>query len=573
MADTPVDNSAALKRADRFYAIERGLRLWSGIILFIFVLTHLLNHALGIFGVGTMEAVQEWRVAFWRTWAGTALLYGAAVVHVSLAIKRILARRTWRMPIQEALQIALGLAIPVLLYEHALGTRLVSEFAGTSDNYGAVLQLLWPGNALMQILLLLVVWTHGIIGLHYSMRAQPWFPQWRETLLVLAVLVPALAIAGFVAGGRDAVDLADPGANWTQEQVQFGANAARIANDIILGAAVALLAAIVLMALMRRFGRNIRVRYVGHGSIDLPRGSTLLEGSRSAGIPHPSLCGGRGRCSSCRVLILDGDSTLSPPGPAEAAMLKRISAPARVRLACQIRPGRDMAVQILLPVQVSEGNVDWSDEAIEWGSSRTVTVLFVDLRGFTRLAESQLPYDLVVLLNRFIGEMRQGIEGHGGRVTSVLADGLMAVFGLNGERAFGSRSAISAAEDMLGTAEALNAEFRAALSMPIRIGIGIHTGPVVLGRVGDNTRGYELSVLGETVSIASRLEAATKEILADCLISETTIEAARHSTANLGARRELYVSGLNKPIGAYGLDLSAIVLKQKTRELSEPVKS
>ena len=553
MADAPINTTAEISRADRFYAFERSLRLWSGLVLFMFVLTHLLNHALGIFGVETMEEVQGYRVAVWRSWPGTALLYGAALIHVLLAIKRIVTRRTWRMPLQEALQIALGLAIPVLLYEHVLGTRYVAEFANVRDSYGATLAILWPGKAWSQIALMLIVWVHGIIGLHYALRAQTWFPRWREVLLVAAVLVPALALAGFVAGGREAVDLSDPGARWTPEQIATGVGAMQVANLVILGAAIAILATIVIMALARRFGQSVRVQYVGHGAINLPRGSTLLEGSRGAGVPHPSLCGGRARCSSCRVLVIDGGKSLSAPGAAEAAMLKRISAPSRVRLACQVRPERDLKIQILMSMNVGEGNVDWSDEALEWGTERRATVLFVDLRGFTNLSKSQLPYDVVVLLNRYIEEMRQAIESHGGRVAAIMTDGLLAVFGLNGERRYGSRSAMAAADNMLRAADTLNREFRGALSMPLRVGIGIHTGPVVIGRVGDEARGYDMSVIGETVTIASRLEAATKDLLADCLVSEATLEAARRSTVPMGVRRELHVPGLSHPIGAYAL--------------------
>ena len=73
--------------------------------LFIFVLTHFLNHALGIFGVATMELVQLYRIAIWRSSIGTVLLYGAAIVHLVLVLKRIIGRRTWRMPMREALQI------------------------------------------------------------------------------------------------------------------------------------------------------------------------------------------------------------------------------------------------------------------------------------------------------------------------------------------------------------------------------------------------------------------------------------------------------------------------------------
>ena len=524
-APSPPATAPMLAR-DRLYAWERRARLWSGLVLFVFVLTHLLNHAVGVLGLAVMEEVQGYRIALWRTWPGTVLLYGAASVHILLAIKRIVTRRTWRMPLQEALQIALGLAIPILLYEHALGTRFVASMAGTVDSYSNVLRILWPKKALGQILLLIVVWSHAIIGLHYALRAKPWFPKWREALLVLAVLIPALAIVGFVSAGREAALLAQPGAVWTPEQVRVGLGALRVANWALMAAAAAIVLTIVVLALRRRLGRHVAVRYVGHGVLRLPKGSSLLDGSRSHGIPHPSLCGGRARCSTCRVLVVEGNDTLPPPGPAEAAMLKRISAPPRVRLACQLRPQHEVGVQILLPVAVPEGNIDWSEEAYKWGTTRTATVVFVDIRAFTKLAETQLPYDLVLVLNRFIGEMRQAIEAHGGRVVSLLSDGMMAVFGLDGDRRLGSRAAMAAALDMLKSVDTMNSELRAALPMPLRIGVGIHTGPFVIGRVGDEARGYATTALGETVTVASRLEAATKATLTECLVSQETLEAS-----------------------------------------------
>lgn len=558
MKKAPVSETVvATTTSDRLYAWERGARLWSGLVLFTFVLTHLLNHAVGIFGIELMEEVQTYRSTVWRTWTGTILLYGAAFVHVTLAIKRIVTRRTWRMPLQEAMQIALGLAIPILLYEHALGTRYVASVAGTVDTYTNVLRILWPGKATRQILLLMVVWTHGVIGLHYAMRAKAWFPRWRELLLVLAVLIPMLAIAGFIAAGREAQGLENPVAVWTSQQVRIGAEALRFANLALLAVASLIVALIVLLALARRLGRNVRIRYVGHGPIDLPRGSTLLEGSRSHSIPHPSLCGGRARCSTCRVLIVEGLDTLSEPGPAEAAMLKRISAPPRVRLACQVRPKTGLTVQVLLPVAVSEGNVDWSDEAYKWGTARVSTVLVVDLRAFTQLAETQLPYDLVLMLNRFIAEMRQAVEAHGGRVNTVMSDGMMAVFGLNGERASGSRAAIAAARDMLRTIDTLNAELHAALSMPLRVGIGIHTGSVVLGRIGDEARGYAMTALGETVTIAARLEEATKDALSDCLVSQETLEAAGRTMLPTSQKLELHIPTRAKPVMGYALEALA----------------
>ncbi|MEO0671511.1 MAG: adenylate/guanylate cyclase domain-containing protein [Pseudomonadota bacterium] len=548
--DKPKDNSAA--RAERLVSIERAGRLWSGVILFIYALTHFLGHAVGIFGVDAMEALQTYQRLLWRTWPGTVLLYGSAALHILLVSKRIVSRRTWRMPVQEALQIVLGLAIPILLYEHIVGTRVVSSFADVDSRYASTLQLLYPEHAIKQTILLLVVWIHGVIGLHYTLRARSWFPRWREVLLVIAVLIPVLSLAGFVSGAREALEFDIAEARWTDAQRATFIEASRLINLGLLAFAGLMVASVVGLAITRRLGQRIGIRYVGHGIVDLPKGSTLLEGSRNSAIPHPSLCGGRGRCSTCRVLVTEGAETLQAPNDIEAQMLKRIQAPPRVRLACQIRPKKPISVQVLLPVDVSEGNVDWGEEAYKWGTEREATVLFVDLRAFTRLSQTQLPYDLIVMLNRFLSEMRQACEAHGGRVTNVVSDGLTAVFGLQNERRAGASQAIGAARAMLKSVDALNTEWSAALTIPLRIGVGIHTGPVVMARVGDDVHGYAVSALGETVTIASKLEQATKDALTDCLISQETIKATGRPAMG-ASRRELSIPGREKPVFAYPL--------------------
>lgn len=552
MANAKTDaSSPEPTRRTRNIAWERTFRLWAGIVLFVFVTMHLLNHAIGVLGVDAMQSVQVWRVAIWRSWPGTILLYGAAIIHVTLALKRIVQRRTWRMPLQEAIQIALGLAIPVLLYEHVIGTRFMAEFGGTTDSYLGTLSQLWPGKAYNQILLTSVVWAHGIIGLHYLWRSKSWYPRIRDAGLVLAFAIPVLAIAGFASGGREALEFDTENLRWNDTQVALFIATARQANWALMIAAGIIVVLILGLDFYRRIGGSVVLRYTGHGDVNMARGLTLLEASRANGIPHPSICGGRGRCSTCRVLVLKGIETLPPPGPAESALLQRISAPTRVRLACQVRPKRDLSVQIVLPVDVSSGSLDWNEEAYKSGVEQTATVLFVDLRAFDRLTQTQLPYDLVVLLNRFVEEMRQAIEGHGGRVTMYLTDGIMAVFGQSGIRA-GSRAAIAAAKDMLKSADILNAEFASALPQPLRVGIGIHTGPIVMARVGDEEHGYMVTALGETVTIASRLENATKELLSDCLISIDTLKAAGYPIPTT-ERREIHMVSHSEPIIAYPL--------------------
>src|SRR3982751_5107545 len=177
-------------------------RLASGLVLFAFVLTHFLNHALGHVSLETMQQGQGLRRAVWGSWPGTLFLYGAAAVHVGLALWKLVRRHTWRMPTWEATQIALGLWIPFLAVAHVMTTRGLSAFYGVEPTYALELRLLWPARALMQSLLLLIVWLHATIGLHHWLRIKPWYQAWSPLFVVLAVLVPTLALTGWIEGAR-----------------------------------------------------------------------------------------------------------------------------------------------------------------------------------------------------------------------------------------------------------------------------------------------------------------------------------------------------------------------------------
>src|SRR5919198_4366581 len=103
--------------------LARRLRLLTGLVLFAYVTTHLVNHALGLVSLDAADAGRVWFIAFWRSAIGTVLLYGSLLVHIALALRALYERRTLRMPWRDAAQLALGLAIPPLLIAHVFGTR------------------------------------------------------------------------------------------------------------------------------------------------------------------------------------------------------------------------------------------------------------------------------------------------------------------------------------------------------------------------------------------------------------------------------------------------------------------
>lgn len=528
---------------------ERALRLWAGLILMIFVTSHLINHAVGIFGVSAMSEMQEWRVWIWRSWPGTVLLLGSILVHVALSLKRALSRRTWRMPRLEALQLLFGLVIPFMLAQHVLGTRVLSSIAGIDDSYANLLRFLWPDNALWQSATLLVVWTHGVIGLFFAFRQRRWFHRLKLAFLMAAVIVPLMSLAGFVSAGREALKLDVPQEVWSAAQIAAYGTASSWAKVIVGGFVLVFVGGIGLRALQIRLAHGVTIRYTGHGEVTGPKGMTLLEMSRRSQIPHPSACGGRGRCASCRVLVLKGSEELAPPSGLEQKMLTRIRAPQQVRLACQIRPRTDLSIRILLPSDMGSLSATGNASALEWGAREDLTVLFADVRAFSALARHQLPTDLVVLLGRIIDELTQATLAHGGAVVQVQTDGIMTVFGLGKSAKAGAAAAVEAAADMLKTLSLANQEFGLALPQPVRIGIGIHTGPVIVSRIGDAERGYQMVVLGATVDAASRLEDATKELVADCVISVDTLNAAGISADAIELRQLHYKNG-ETPISA-----------------------
>jgi adenylate cyclase len=543
------------ERVPALTAAERSARLWSGLILMLFVTSHLLNHALGIFGVAVMSEVQEWRSGFWRSWPGSFLLIGAAGVHVALSLRRVLGRRTWKMPAMEAFQIALGILIPFLLLGHVVSTRVLSSLVNIDDSYVNVLRQLWPANAVAQSAALLVVWGHGIIGLYYAFHVKRWFRPLQIPFAILAALVPVLALAGFAAAGREAAILSAPTDVWTAEQLRLQAAVLANSRRVILAVFGLALAFITFRMIRARLGSHVAIRYLGHGEVRATPGLTLLEISRVNGIPHPSACGGRGRCSSCRVLVMEGQENLPPAGGIERRMLDRIKAPQFVRLACQIRPVSDMNVRVLLGAQsfgpqaypaAGSGGV----EALDWGVEDDLTVLFADIRSFATLARNQLPADLMLLLNRVLGEMTQAVEARGGRVAMVQTDGIMAVFGVGGKSRAGSRAALKAAADILKAIQLVNKDIRATLPQPLRVGIGVHAGEVVLSRSEDGAGGQRLVVIGEAVVIASRLEEATKELAADCVVSAHTVALAGFSPPASGERQVHYKNGAS-PVLAY----------------------
>jgi adenylate cyclase len=334
------------------------LRLASGLVLFTFAATHFLNHALGLAGLEVMHQAQQIRTAVTRSIPGTIILAAALATHIGLALHKLLRRQTWRLSRWESVQILSGLAIPFLLFPHIINTRIAHTFFNVEDSYLYELVRLWPESAVVQTTLLLLVWTHGCLGLHYWLRLSDGYVRVAPVLLVLALAVPILALAGFAVAGRTTGEImSDPQAlntlkmrsNWPNADDSATLAWLRIGARLGFLAVVAGIAAIFIVRWMGRTLRQAKVQitYVDGPTIRLASGKTLLEASRSAGVPHASVCGGRGRCSTCRVRIVEGLDKLPAATGAEAITLDSIEAPPNIRLACQIKPTASLTVALV----------------------------------------------------------------------------------------------------------------------------------------------------------------------------------------------------------------------------------
>ncbi len=512
--------------------VIRRLRLASGLVMLAYVTTHFVNHSLGLISVQAMDRALEHIYEYWASQLGSVLLYGAFATHYSLALWALWLRRSLKMPFAEATQLVLGFSIPFFLTDHVLQTRVADTFYGAGVGYySAVLQTYFVTNPLrgaLQFAVLLIAWVHAMIGLWFWLRLKRWYPRWQPILYAFALLLPTLAILGALEGGRQIMAMAeDPAwvAQFTQDHPRPAPADAAFLDQLVvwvrygfLAALLAVLAARVVRWYWQRRRGVVRLTYPSGRVVGIVRGVSVLEASRMAGIPHASVCGGRGRCSTCRIRVGGAPEAMLVPAPEELKVLRRVGAAPDVRLACQLRPHGDLRVTPLLPA-TAQARDGFSRPGYLHGAEREIAILFGDLRSFTQLSEKKLPYDLVFLLNRYFAETGHAVEAAGGHIDKFIGDGVMALFGLDSGVEAGCRQALAAARDMSERMESLNRALVHDISEPLRIGIGIHTGPAIVGEMGYGSA-VSVTAVGDSVNTASRIEGLTKTYGCELVISE-----------------------------------------------------
>ena len=495
-------------------SLLRKIRLLSGLVIFAYVASHLLNLALGLWSLQIMDAARPVFMAAWQNPLGLFVLYGSMATHMALGFHALFMRRTLRLNGFELVQLLMGLALPPLMVLHVLGTRVVSLMVDFEPSYAWIMLLYWkwlPIAGLRQVCVLMVAWVHGCMGLYYWVRLQAWWPKWRGLLYPLALLVPVSGLLGMVEAGKDALLLAESKSWMARISAQGAAidNATletiyQIQNQFLVG-----YFCILLLVLIGRYfyhrrqlhADEIQVTYRQAGSVRHAGGISLLEISRAMDVTHTSLCGGKGRCGTCRVRIIDGMEFLPPASPLERETLTRIGADADVRLACQSVPfGSPLTLERL--VAVDSGIEVLERPRFSSGSKLRVAILDLKLLGLSSLVESRQAPDALFLVNRYLAGIRPQIEAAGGAIDRLDAGGVRALFGLQGLPEQAVHAALSVAKELIAVPAHTGEQGQVDMlefTGGFNIAICLHVGEVLVGelQLGD---AQQLTAFGEPIN-------------------------------------------------------------------------
>ncbi|MGA7084232.1 MAG: adenylate/guanylate cyclase domain-containing protein [Pseudolabrys sp.] len=536
----------------------RQVRLITGLVMFVYIFSHFFNHALGNISYDAMETWLRYHVWFWRIPIVNDTLYLAAIIHFSLGLWALYQRRHFRYSTAEITQLVLGLSIPLWLAGHLGAERLSGALFGWPPfNYASALYTYWvtaPYNIAVQFISLTVAWTHACIGLYFWLRLKSFFDWAAPVLLSVAVLMPALAMIGAHHGGREVAQLAED-SEWRNENLKrVPAGQARLITEISLvyfpvayGAAIGLVFAGRGLRTFRERRRGMVTISYPNRQVRVPKGMSVLEASLRHKIPHASVCGGRARCSTCRIRVVSDRSKLPQPTGREAFVLESIgvSANPSIRLACQLRPQSDLSVIPILPASMN-AELLRKGSRMNIGKERYIVSMFVDMRGSTKLAEARLPFDVVFLINRFLGACSQAALDAGGQPNQFVGDGVLALFGIEVDAKTACRQAIRAATKVATNVDLMNRQLVSDLPEPIQYGIGIHGGEVIIGDIGfqDHT---VFTALGDPVNVAARLQDMTKALDCKAIISDEVFATAGVAAGSL-ASKEVTIRGREEPM-------------------------
>ena len=497
----------------------RRARMYSGLVIFLYVTVHLVNHSMGLISLEVMEGLRQRVSAFNRNIVVSLTLYGALLVHTLLGFHHLLTRRSFKMSAKDWTQLVTSFALPLVLLPHMFASGYTPRFKDAQTSYKVVLDgTLEDGGIYFMGLFVIFVWVHGIIGITSMIKFHPVYQKYKNAFLVVSWLLPILAVLGAVTASKElATDIENN--KIIMEQVYAEANIGKEleaelmqTGDMLMVNYLFILLGVILFVFVlhqvRKAFRKIKITYPNGKEVRVAKGTSILEASRQHRIGHVSMCGGRGRCSTCRVRVMSDIETLPPRNGIESLVAERLSLQDNVRLACQLRPTSAVEVRPLVNAPVE--TLTTEDRETLCGREEEIVVMFVDLRGFTAISEKLLPYDTVYLLNQYFKIAGEAIVQSGGRIDKFIGDGIMALFTDGSGVEENSKNALLAAGKLAEGIKELSTETSSDFGSDLKFGIGIHAGTSVVGAMGYGENITDTAI-GDCVNVASRLEQLTKE--------------------------------------------------------------
>ena len=264
-------------------------------------------------------------------------------------------------------------------------------------------------------------------------------------------------------------------------------------------------------------------------NISIKKDQTILAASLSASINHAHACGGHAKCSSCRVIVLEGLENCCQRNKAEQSLAEKLGFTEKIRLACQTTISGPVKVRrpVLDDIDIEMASKANREGPNSIGQEKEATMLFADIEGYTAFTEAALPYDVVHMLNRYYFQMGKVIRKHNGFIMDYFGDGLLAIFGLSDNNTH-ALDAVNAGLDMQAEIQKLNPYFKNLFDDGFKVRIGVNTGKVIVGSIGV-TGMSKLAAIGDAVNLAARIEATNKDLNTYFLISESTYTKTRDS--------------------------------------------
>lgn len=252
------------------------------------------------------------------------------------------------------------------------------------------------------------------------------------------------------------------------------------------------------------------------------KGKTLLETALQNNIAHYCVCGGHARCTTCRVYIVEGKENLAPRTEAETKIAADKNWSDDIRLACQTKILGDVTVKQLVVDDIDMDLARKEGSLSKAPTEQSLVVMFCDIENYTGFSATHLhnPYDVIHLLNKYYKEIGEPIFSNRGYIDKYMGDGFMAIFGEQDAAPITNcLNAVRASLRMLARLKELNKYFSKQFCHEFKIRIGLHYGPLIIGELGYPSN-KQVTVIGDTVNVASRIESANKEFATRILASQ-----------------------------------------------------